>query len=201
MASEVSATWASLRASFSLPPPRPTAASRGRSCGDSCRQCHVRIDPTMGSGSSGSIPHPLTVNHHDYVAFHSHGATPIAGWFTMGNPWESHLEMDDQGYPHVKAPFQWASTLFSPRRWNCSASGRGRRDALRRWETSITLRVWSSYLFNWGFFWARDFATLFGAQNQVLVFPGCKGYQADLEPKCHRHLNLEPDWALKTAAL
>ena len=43
------------------------------------------------------------------------------------------------------------------------------------------------------FFWARDFATLFGAQNQVLVFPGCKGYQADLEPKCRRHLNLEPD--------
>ena len=36
-----------------------------------------------------------------WFGFHSHGDTPIAGWFISG---KSHLEMDDWGYPYFRKP-------------------------------------------------------------------------------------------------
>ena len=37
-----------------------------------------------------------------YGGFHSHGGTPIAGWFIKENP---NLEMDDDwGYPYFRKP-------------------------------------------------------------------------------------------------
>ena len=95
-----------------------------------------------------------------------HGGSPIYGWFTMENPWKSHLEMDDDwGYLGTSMTQETPGTGTRPTGSEGCWLAR-HQDGHRRWQgCSEFSELWKPWPFmaegGWSLWWSNTFFCLY----------------------------------------